>query len=355
VPTEIAGKRLNLPAGFTIEEYASGIGSARFLTFGDDNTMYVGTKDNDKIYAVSDADNDGKAESVVVIEEGLTVPHSVKYYQGDLFLAEETSVSVYRQIQADGSYQSKEVLIEGLPGGNRLTGGGHRTRTIDIGPDEKIYLTIGSLCNVCEEEDERRATMMRFDMDGNNGEIIASGLRNTVGYDFAEDGTIWSADMGRDQIGDDIPSEEVNIIRPGGDYGWPYCWGSGYFNPEYPEQADYCRNQTVLPEFNMQAHSAPLGVSFLNQAAKDTWPAEIQDGLLVAFHGSWNRTTPTGYKVVWLDLRGDQIKQYTLISGWLEDNAEAWGRPVGLDFDDQGNLYVSDDKRGVIYKVSYQP
>jgi glucose/arabinose dehydrogenase len=351
---QISGHTLNIPEGFTVNEYASGIESARFLSFDDSDTLYVGSKDGDKVHALSDQDGDGIAESIAVVDQGLNVPHSVKYYKGDLYLAEETQVSVYKGIKSDGSYDQKQILVDNLPGGNQLTGGGHRTRTIDIGPDEKIYLTIGSSCNVCIEQNEIRASMMRFDLDGSNGEIIARGLRNTVGFDFAEDGTIWSTDMGRDQIGDDIPSEEVNIIEPGKHYGWPYCWGNGFFNPEYPQKAEFCLNQTTFPIFNMQAHSAPLGTKFLNSAANESWPEEMRGGLLIAFHGSWNRTVPTGYKVVLLDVSGKQVKQYNLISGWLDSSAEAWGRPVGLEFDSRGNLYVSDDKRGAIYKISYQ-
>ena len=354
VPAEIAGRKLMIPEGFDIEEYATGIESARFFTFDESGNMFVGTKSNDKIYAIPKNSSTGSAGQVAVIDESLNVPHSVDYFRGDLYLAEENRVSVYRSINSDGTYQKKELLVDGLPSGNQLTGGGHRTRTVKVGPDGKLYLTIGSSCNVCIEDDERRATMMRFNLDGSGGEIISRGLRNTVGFDFDEGGRIWSADMGRDQIGDDIPSEEINIISSGSDYGWPYCWGDGYFNPEFPEKASFCKNQTTFPVFNMQAHSAPLGVSFINDVAKSSWPEKFNDGLFIAFHGSWNRTVPTGYKVVWLDLSGDQIKQYNFVSGWLDESAEAWGRPVGLGFDNEGNMFISDDKRGVIYKLSYK-
>ena len=354
VPAEIAGRKLMIPEGFDIEEYATGIESARFFTFDESGNMFVGTKSNDKIYAIPKNSSTGSAGQVAVIDESLNVPHSVDYFRGDLYLAEENRVSVYRSINSDGTYQKKELLVDGLPSGNQLTGGGHRTRTVKVGLDGKLYLTIGSSCNVCIEDDERRATMMRFNLDGSGGEIISRGLRNTVGFDFDEGGRIWSADMGRDQIGDDIPSEEINIIGSGSDYGWPYCWGDGYFNPEFPEKASFCKNQTTFPVFNMQAHSAPLGVSFINDAAKSSWPEKFNDGLFIAFHGSWNRTVPTGYKVVWLDLSGDQIKQYNFVSGWLDESAEAWGRPVGLGFDNEGNMFISDDKRGVIYKLSYK-
>lgn len=355
VSQKIGDKSINLPVGFTISEYVTDIGSARFFSFNEQDTMFVGTNSNDKIYAISDSDKNGVAESTAVIDSGLNSPHSTYYFEGDLYVGEENQVTVYKDIKDDGSYSSKDIVIGNLPSGNKLTGGGHKTRTVVVGPDRKLYVSIGSSCNVCIEDDERRATIMKYDLDGTNGEIYASGLRNTVGFAFDSNQILWGVDMGRDQIGDDIPPEEINIIEQGKNYGWPYCYGDGVNNPEFSDKVSYCAEQTAKPFFNMQAHSAPLGLSFLNDAAKNSWPAEYQNGMLVAFHGSWNRTVPTGYKVVWVDTSGAEPKQYNFLSGWLESSADAWGRPVGLGFDSKGNLYLSDDKQGKIYKISYSP
>jgi glucose/arabinose dehydrogenase len=349
----VDGKKLNVPNGFTMTVFARDIGSARFMTTGPDNTIYAGTKDNDNIYAIKDTNGDGVADYANVIEAGLNSPHSVFYYKNDLYLGEENRVSVYRGIKPDGSFDTKDILVDDLPAGNRLTGGGHKTRTVVIGPDEKLYVSVGSSCNVCIEDDERRATIMRYDLNGQNGEIFATGLRNTVGFDFLGN-EIYGADMGRDQIGDDIPPEEINIIKQGKDYGWPYCYGDGIFNPEFPDKQEFCANQTEKPFFNMQAHSAPLDLKFVPENVKQKWPTAYQSGMLVALHGSWNRTVPTGYKVVWIDTSGERPKQYNFLSGWLGQNAEAWGRPVGFTFDSQGSLYISDDKQNLIYKLTPQ-
>lgn len=348
----IGDKTLLIPEGFSISEYAKGIPSARFFTFDENNTMYVGTKDNDKIYSVRDLDGDGTAETVKQIDSGLNVPHSVTYYNGNLYLAEQDKISVYKSIKPDGAYTSKQVLVSGLPSGNKLQGGGHTTRTIVIGPDQKMYVSIGSSCNVCNEKDNRRASVMQFDLDGKNGKIFAAGLRNTVGFMFWQN-KLYGADMGRDQIGNDIPPEEINVIEQNKNYGWPYCYGNQNNNPEYKDKLKYCQQATTAPIVQMQAHSAPLGITALNSAASNTWPKSFQNGFLVAFHGSWNRTVPTGFKVVWVDFNQDAPRVFNFITGWLEKNAEAWGRPVGLGFDNKGNLYISDDKQGTIYKLSY--
>ena len=349
---EIDGKVLNLPKGFSINVFARDIPSARFMAVNENDTVFVGTKDNNKIYALADTDDDGVADQNNVIDEGLNKPHSVYYYDGDLYLGEENQVSVYRDITDEGTYSSREILVNNLPSGNRLTGGGHNTRTVVIGPDAKLYVSVGSTCNVCEEDDDRRATLMRYNLDGTGEEIFATGLRNTVGYLF-DDNEIIGVDMGRDQIGDDIPPEEINIIEQGKDYGWPYCYGDGINNPEYPDRVSYCQNETEGSVFDMQAHSAPLGISILNESAKEKWPAEYSDGYFIGFHGSWNRTIPTGYKVVFVDKSDGEYKQYNFASGWLEDNAEAWGRPVAMTFDSKGYMYLSDDKQGVVYQISY--
>lgn len=352
VPQQVGLKTLYAPAGFKISEYVTGIKGARFFSFGPDDTMYIGSNTGDSIYALRDTNGDGTADQKNIIESKLNTPHSVYYYNGDLYLGEQNRVSVYRAIQPDGTYSKKEILVDGLPSGNKLTGGGHTTRTVVIGPDGKLYVSVGSSCNVCIENDNRRATIMRYNLDGSGGEIYASGLRNTVGFVF-NDGTLWGLDMGRDQIGDDIPPDEVNIITQGSNYGWPYCYGDQINNPEFKEKAEYCKASTTAPVLGLQAHSAPLGIAFENSAAKASWPKVYQNGFFAALHGSWNRTVPTGYKVVWVDTKSSPMKTYNFITGWL-DGSGAWGRPVGLGFDSKGNMYVSDDKQNLVYKVSYK-
>ena len=344
-------KTLYAPPGFKISEYVTGVKGARFFSFGPDDTMYIGTNTGDSIYAVSDTNGDGVADQKKLIDSKLNTPHSLFYYKGDLYLGEQDRVSVYRGISADGSYQTKQVLVDNLPSGNRLTGGGHTTRTVVVGPDEKLYVSIGSSCNVCIENDQRRATIMRYNLDGSGGEIYSSGLRNTVGFEF-NDGKLWGLDMGRDQIGDDIPPDEVNIIKQGANYGWPYCYGDRANNPEFSDKQEYCKANTVAPVLGLQAHSAPLGIAFENQAAKQSWPRVYQNGFFAALHGSWNRTVPTGYKVIWVDTKSNPMKAYNFITGWL-DGSGAWGRPVGIGFDSKGNMYVSDDKQNLVYKVTY--
>lgn len=352
VPQQVGLKTLYTPAGFKISEFVTGIKGARFFSFGPEDTMYIGSNTGDSIYAVRDTNGDGTADQKNIIDSKLNTPHSVYYYNGDLYLGEQNRVSVYRSIRPDGTYTKKEVLVDNLPSGNKLTGGGHTTRTVVVGPDGKLYVSIGSSCNVCIENDDRRATIMRYNLDGSGGEIYASGLRNTVGFVF-NDGALWGLDMGRDQIGDDIPPDEVNIITQGANYGWPYCYGDQINNPEFKDKAEYCKASTTPPVLGLQAHSAPLGIAFENSAAKASWPSVYQNGFFAALHGSWNRTTPTGYKVVWVDTKSSPMKSYNFITGWL-DGSGAWGRPVGLGFDSKGNMYVSDDKQNLVYKVFYR-
>ncbi|MCA9379414.1 PQQ-dependent sugar dehydrogenase, partial [Candidatus Dojkabacteria bacterium] len=254
----------------------------------------------------------------------------------------------------NGSFAQKEVLIPDLPTG------GHVTRTIKIGPDQKIYLSTGSSCNVCEESDNRRAAIVRYNLDGTGPEVYASGLRNSVGMQFARaadngDWVLWTVDNGRDRIGDDIPPEEVNIIGEFGlDFGWPYCYGDQIPNPEFTDRAEYCTQNTVLPSYSLQAHSAPLGITFTPYAfgSRTDFPEYLTSYAFITYHGSWNRSVPTGYKVVMINSLEIGSAAQDFITGWLDENGESWGRPVDIGFGPDGNMYISDDKAGVIYRVS---
>lgn len=345
---EINGQTLNLPEGFEISIYANSLNSPRDFTFNDSNSLIVSDIQSKKIFLLPDNNNDGKADQTIEIDKNFKNPHGIDFYEGDLYLADENQVFVYRDLTNEGKFSKKEILIKNLPTG------GHVTRTIKIGPDKKIYLTVGSSCNLCEESDKRRAALVRYNLDGTGQEIFAEGLRNTVDFIFKNSGEsfeIWGVDNGRDLIGDNLPPEEVNIIAQGKHYGWPYCYGDRIANPEYPEKDDFCKNQTTLPKYNMQAHSAPLGLTFIPE--NGNFPEELKDNLIVAFHGSWNRTVPTGYKVVRIDTNASEPKVIDFITGWLQSDGESWGRPVGVEFDKNGDLFLSDDKSGLIYKITY--
>src|SRR3989344_1848643 len=344
-------RQLNLPKNFKISVFAAGMKKQRFFDFDQENNLIVADMAAMQVLLLKDQNQDGVAEQSIIIDQGLNNPSSIDFYNGDLYMGETDKVVVYKNLTTSGTFTEKKVLVTGLPTG------GHITRTVRVGPDEKLYVSIGSSCNVCEEADQRRGAVMQYNLDGTNGVIYAKGLRNSVGILFAKgpfpEEQFWSVDMGRDLIGDDLPPEEVNIIEKDQHYGWPYCYGLAVANPEYPDKTNFCQEQTELPLFQMQAHSAPLGLIFPNQ--QSTFPDELDSNLFIAFHGSWNRSIPTGYKIVRLKVDNPHTAPINFITGWLDESGKVWGRPAGINFDQNGVLYISDDQAGVIYRVTYQP
>lgn len=346
-------KNLLLPNKFKISLWANDLNKPRHIDWTDGNTMIVSNMGAGEVLLIKST-NGVYGDQRIVVDSNLNKPHGIDFYKGNLYLGEENQISVYRDLKEDGTYSSKEVLISNLPVG------GHSTRTVKVGPDEKIYVTIGSSCNVCNESDERRASMLIADLDGQNVKVFAEGLRNTVDFVFRQTPNgfkIWGVDNGRDLIGDDIPPEEVNIIEEGSHYGWPYCYGNGINNPEYPERAGYCKTETRTPVYQMQAHSAPLGLTFMidqNTNKRTKFPLQtFKDDVFVAFHGSWNRTIPTGYKIIRINTSALSNKEVNFITGWLEDDGKPWGRPVDVKFDNNGDMFITDDFSNAIYKVEY--
>jgi glucose/arabinose dehydrogenase len=218
--------------------------------------------------------------------------------------------------------------------------GRHFTRTIKI-IKGKLYTSVGSSCDTCRESDEMRATLLVSDTDGKNLRVFARGLRNTVFFVEGPDGKIWGTDMGRDFLGDNLPPDDINIIEDGKDYGWPFCYGEMVRDSHFEagQDPDYCTN-TTPPVFAFPAHVAPLGLTFM------------EGDLLVALHGSWNSSTPVGYKVVKLDVNARSVSNIQdFITGFIKGN-EVLGRPVDLAIDKKGRLFISDDKAGLIYIVT---
>lgn len=345
------GMQLTLPENLEISVFAAGLGKPRFFDFDDEGNIYVTDIGGGRVLFMPDRNHDGTADEIITVEKGLRNPHGIDFVDGDLYVAEEHQVFALRTLSGDGTYDKKEVVIENLP-----TGGGHVTRTVVIGPDDKIYVSVGSSCNVCMDR-VRRAAILQYDMDGTNEQIIANGLRNAVGMVFSGE-KLWVTENGRDQLGDNLPPEEINIVEPGKNtysyYGWPYCHGRNGVSPEFSGKEEFCQTENIPPFFEMQAHSAPLGLAFYPSRLEDDQglSKEFDDNLFVAFHGSWNRTEPTGYKIVRINPTYQQPEQLDVVSGWLLPNGTSWGRPVGVGFDQKGALFISDDKAGILYRVT---
>lgn len=351
-------KTLNLPENFEISVFEANLNAPRHMDFTNEGTLIVTDKKAGQILLLTDTNRDNISDESIIIVDNLRHVHGLDFYNGDLYFGEEDKISVLKDLKEDGSYSKREALIDNLPSGEGTTTiAGHVTRTVRVGPDLKLYFTIGSSCNLCEEKDQRRATMMVANLDGSNPEIFATGLRNTVDFTFIpnfdteKEFDIVGVDNGRDRIGDDLPPEEINLIEQEKDYGWPYCYGNGVNNPEYEDRKEYCQNETEGALYNMQAHSAPLGIINVNN---DNLPKELQDNYLITFHGSWNRTTPTGYKLVRIDRNNPDAEPINFVTGWLEENGDKWGRPVGVVTNQAGDIFITDDSQGVVYLVKYR-
>ena len=314
------------------------------MAFSPAGVLFVSVPSDGTIVALPDTDRDGKADRAIVFARGLNRPHGLAFFQGALYVAETNRAVRLTDSQGNLHADRKEVIVPDLP-----AGGGHWTRTIGFGPDGKMYLSAGSSCNVCEEKDPRRAAILRFNPDGSGPEIYARGLRNSVGFVWHPDtGEIWATDNGRDWLGDDLPPDEINIVCTGSNYGWPYCYGNRIVDKEF-NRRDFCAT-TVPPVLEIPAHSAPLGLAFYTGPQ---FPREYRGNIFVALHGSWNRSVPTGYKLIRIRLDGDKpgrIEDFA--TGWLVGES-AWGRPVQPIVGPDGSLYLSDDRAGVIYRINY--
>jgi glucose/arabinose dehydrogenase len=351
-PTPFDLSRLKAPPGFHITVFASDVDGARMMVFSPGGVLLVSESGEGRVAAFPDAKHTGKADKEVTVLKGLNEPHGLAFYEGKLYVAENDKVSRYDWDEAN-LRASNPVKLAGLP-----TGGGHSTRTV-IFHGGKMYVSAGSSCNACIEKDSRRATVMEFNPDGSGQKIFAKGLRNAVGLAVnPKTDTVWATVNGRDWLGDDLPPETIyDLGKDGGDGGWPYCYGDRVPDSNFTRPGDDRCKSVLEPKVQMQAHSAPLGLAFYEASQ---FPAEYQDNIFVAFHGSWNRSVPTGYKVVRikLDDKGQPAGgAQDFITGWLapgETKKGRWmGRPVGVAFGSDGSMYVSDDSAGVIYRVSY--
>jgi glucose/arabinose dehydrogenase len=316
------------------------------MTFDDEDNLIVGAARQGTVFRFPFLETDGQLGEPEVLAAGLQQPASVAIFTADdgqyLYVGEISQVSRYRYDPA-GSLGAQEIVIPDLPQG------GHRTRTVAFGPDGMLYLAVGSSCNICLEEESLRATVSRANPDGSDLEIIATGLRNPVGLDFQPGtGLLWATVNERDNQGNEIPPDLVTIVEEGANYGWPAC-----LPPEATPQepgAD-CANVTP-PTIGIQAHSAPLGLAFLEFEGEGV-PSDLDGDLIVAQHGSWNREPPAEPKLLLIDFEdGEPVAARDLVTGWQDANFERWGRPAGVVVAPDGSLIVSDDENGLLYRIS---
>ncbi len=351
--TETVDRQLQVPEGFRVELFADDVDNARWLAVTRRGDLLVSQPRRGQVSLLrADGNGDGRADHRRVLIDGLSRPHGLFLHEDWLYIAESNAVGRVPFDHSDGRLAgSYRKIVTGL-----ADSGNHWTKTIAMGPDGWVYLTSGSSCNVCIEEDPRRATMMRFRPDGSDFEIFATGLRNAVGFDWSpKNGALYATDNGRDWLGDDFPPCELNRVKEGGFYGWPYANGDRVPDPDLGVGAGPAVQQKIAdsipPVHDFPAHNAPLGITFLRSPAQ---PARYRDAALVALHGSWNRSVKDGYKVVSLhwDKQGN-IHQRDFLRGFLGENREqVYGRPVAIAEDAGGNIFISDDYAGAIYRVA---
>ncbi len=350
-PADLA--QLKTPPGFRIELFAETGSTPRLMAFSPGGVLLVTATSDGKVLALPDPQKSGRAQRVVTVLADLDAPHGIAFHKGALYVAEGGQVVRYDWDEGQLRASNPRVVVT-LP-----RGGGHFTRTV-IFHSGKMYVSVGSSCNVCAEKDPRRAAVLEFNEDGSGERVFARGTRNSVGLAVSpQTGTVWATDNGRDWLGDNVPPEEVNDLGKGGDFGWPYCYSKRIADLEYSRDAAKRCPSTIPPKVEMQAHSAPLGLAFYTGTV---FPAEYRGDLFVAFHGSWNRSVPTGYKVVRvkLDAAGNPEGVEDFVSGWVrpgETKKGTWtGRPADVIVGADGSLYISDDSReskGAIYRVTW--
>lgn len=337
------------PPGFATNVFAEGLNGPRFIAFGPDGVLYVADRGNGRIVALPDANQDGVADETRVFADNLDNPHSLVFHEEAWYVGVPAGVIRLIDSDGDGVADQRDTLIDDYP-----TTGAHSTRTVAFLPDGRMVVSIGSSCNVCQEEDKRRAAIVVYDGPAATGEtLFASGLRNAVGLTIQpQTGRLWATNNGRDLLGDDMPPETVYQVEEGANYGWPVCINGDLADPD--EGSPGSCDGIGRPVVEMQAHSAPLGLVFYTGTA---FPAAYQDDLFIALHGSWNRSELTGYKIVRLPFDNgqpaDTVEDFA--TGWLDAaGSEVRGRPVGLAVSPDGALYVSDDKGGLIYRIYYR-
>ena len=336
---------LQLPPGFSIAVYADGVPAARELARGTNGTVFVGSGDAGRVYALTDDGGAGKPARVRVIARGLTAPIGVAFHEGDLYISAISRIVVLRDIEHHLDDPPKpELITDKLP--DKAHHGG---KFIAFGPDGRLYVPVGAPCNVCEPGPEF-AKLLSMRADGSDWRDVATGIRNTVGFDCQPTThQLWFTDNGRDMLGDDLPSDELNrITRSGEHFGFPYCHQGDTLDPEFGAGKS-CASYTP-PVAKLGAHVAALGMRFYTGTM---FPADYRGAVIVAEHGSWNRSKKSGYRVVAVHVGGAKTGEQTVLVDGFQHDEKAHGRPADVLVMPDGALLVSDDLSGAVYRVSW--
>lgn len=339
---------IKLPKGFKIAVFAK-VNNARSLALGTKGTVFVSNRSGKKVYALVDADKDGKAEKQYVLADGLEMPNGVAFKDGALYIAEVSHIWRLDNIEDHLADPQKPVLVyDKLPKDTH-----HGWKYIAFGPDGKLYIPIGAPCNICDKStiDKRYASICRMNADGSGFEIFANGVRNTVGFAWhPQTKDLWFTDNGRDLMGDNVPNDELNLApKANMHFGFPYIHADNILDPEFGKGKD--PKNYVPPAQKLDPHVAALGMKFYTG---NMFPSAYKNQILIAEHGSWNRSNPIGYRVMLVKLNGNKALSYTpFASGWLKDG-KAWGRPVDILQLQDGSILISDDFANVVYRITYQ-
>jgi glucose/arabinose dehydrogenase len=349
---------LKLPSGFRIDLYAEGLPSARQIAVGAKGTVFVGSRGARNVYALVDRNRDYKADEVKIVATGLTQPSGIAFRNGSLYVAAVTRILRYDNIEDKLEAPPEPVVVyDKLPAGQ-----GHTWKYLGFGPDGLLYVPVGAPCNVCERLDEPQfATILRMKPDGTGVEIFAQGVRNTVGFDWHPvTRELWFTDNGRDELGDDVPNDELNVApKPGLHFGFPYCHQGDVKDPQFGDKKP-C-SDTERPAQFMGPHVAAIGMRFYTGTM---FPREYRNAAFIALHGSWNRSQPSGYKVAVAKIEGRKVTSFEpFVDGFLKGirgtptatraTGDAMARPSDVAMLPDGSLLISDDQGGRVFRVSY--
>jgi glucose/arabinose dehydrogenase len=341
--------KIKLPAGFAIDVFAE-VDNARSLAISPSGVIYVGNRNGDKVYALKDTDGDYRADKKWTIVSGLNMPNGVAFKDGDLYVAEVNRVIKFVGIESKLASPPKPVVVNDT----YPSEGHHGWKYIAFGPDGKLYVPVGAPCNICESKDQIYASITRINSDGSGREIFANGVRNTVGFTWhPTTKELWFTDNGRDMMGDDIPPCELNYApKKDMHFGYPYCHAGTIKDTEFGNKR--ACSEFSAPAKSLGAHVAPLGLKFYTGTM---FPQEYRNNLIIAEHGSWNRSKKSGYSLSLVKVENNSIavSYETFASGWMDDATQkVWGRPVDVLVLADGSMLVSDDQANVIYRIWYK-